>query len=171
MIFTSTAREDVNRNTDPEPWACYEQSPVGSGTPSNRHDHEHEGYVYWEPRPEFDTVRPDDPKPWFYALLGRAREGFTPARSAVQETGGFVYQPRPGYRAPQNPILVAFREKVAERGEHPYWGDTYDSFMDWLDYEHDFGPTEGSVCHGYLPAHIEHARKVLTRLVNIYKED
>jgi hypothetical protein len=38
-----------------------------------------------------------DPEPWVYGLLGGAREGFTPARSAQQETGGFVWDPRPQY--------------------------------------------------------------------------
>ena len=136
--FTSTAREDVNRSV---------------GWPPN----------FAAPVSVTDTVRPEDPEPWV------SSNGF---RHEVQAwhpiSGSDFYDPRPGYRAPQNPILVAFREKVAERGEHPYWGDTYDSFMDWLDYEHDFGPTEGSVCHGYLPAHIEHARKVLTRLAAVF---
>lgn len=38
-----------------------------------------------------------DPWPWVYALLGPASGGFTPARSAIQETGGFVFDPQPGF--------------------------------------------------------------------------
>lgn len=34
-----------------------------------------------------------DPLPWCYGLLGAA----FPARSATQETGGFGFDPRPGY--------------------------------------------------------------------------
>jgi hypothetical protein len=38
-----------------------------------------------------------DPEPWVYGLLGGAKEGFKPARSAQQETGGFVFAPRSGF--------------------------------------------------------------------------
>lgn len=40
---------------------------------------------------------PLDPEPWVYGLLGGPTENFTPARSAIQETGGFGFDPREGY--------------------------------------------------------------------------
>lgn len=49
-------------------------------------------------RTDWERVTPNiDPKPWVYALLGPAKEGFTPARAAEQITGGFAFDPRPEY--------------------------------------------------------------------------
>lgn len=36
---------------DPEPWACYQ---AGATAPWARHAEEHEGYVYFEPRPGYE---------------------------------------------------------------------------------------------------------------------
>lgn len=125
-IFTSTARENVNR-TDYYAPDAFEAWPV-------------------------DTVRPEDPEPWKDDFGGRYA-----SISDIPDRYSAIFDPRPGYRAPQNPVLVAFRidcadpsETIAEVAEW-YLLDLYDS--------------------GNLPDHIDHARKVLTRLANAYKED
>lgn len=135
-IFTSTAREDVNR-TDYYAPDAFEAWPV-------------------------DTVRPEDPEPFYVARRGDGMDG-TPYRTAAPEG---VLAPRPGYRAPQNPILAAFRADNPAHGMEA--GSTVIDlarvYLNGLD-DGDFDRTEGT-----LPEHIDHARKVLTRLANIYKE-
>jgi len=134
MQFTSTAREDVNRNV---------------GWPPN----------FAAPVSVTDTVRPEDPKPWV------SSNGY---RHEVQAwhpiSGSDFYDPRPGYRAPQNPILVAFRGRLR-----------YQSMVNpvssarlaevWLS---DLPRYGGGEHVGDLPEHIEHARKVLTRLAAVF---
>ena len=60
-----------------------------------------------------------------------------------------------------NPILADFRERIEKAAEHPYWGDNWDATMDYLDFASDF-PRQAND----KPEHVNHARKVLTRLAN-----
>lgn len=105
---------------------------------------------YGDPHPyrlDLGAVRPEDPRPW------------------VSHAGRFVnyksdmvvwprsFDPRPEYRAPANPILVAFR---ANRDA----GSSVEARHVLRDFYHfviDEAPDA-------LPEHIEHARKVLSRL-------
>lgn len=60
-----------------------------------------------------------------------------------------------------NPIIRQFRYEANHRKEHPYWGDTYDSFTEWLDH----ATQEDFYCkkHGYTDAQIQQARLILHR--------
>lgn len=137
MQFTSTAREDVNR-------AVTLRHGLDRGKPMTwREACQHPSMFDQENSIDaivrivdgkieyIDTVRPEDPTGYF--------------------------EPRPGYRAPQNPILAALRADCGDPSE------TVAEVAEWylLDLD-DSGNT---------PEHIDHARKVLTRLANVYKED
>lgn len=122
-IFTSTAREDVNR-TDYYAPDAFEAWPV-------------------------DTVRPEDPEPWKDDFGDRYA-----SISDVPDRYSAIYDPRPGYRPQQNPILAYARQRRAE-------GESFATIL----WRVNNGGTSGTI------AQIEHARKVLTRLANIYKED
>lgn len=39
------------KTLDPLPWSCW---PQGDSTNELRHDRQHEGYVVFEPRPEYE---------------------------------------------------------------------------------------------------------------------
>lgn len=110
MIFTSTAREDVNR------------SIFYDGTGDMR------GSAY------IDTVRPA------------------------------LYEPRPGYRAPQNLILAYFRHRRDGAGfDLDYFIDALRQVQATGDRQLArvmFDPHES----GYLPEHADHALRVLERL-------
>lgn len=70
------------------------------------------------------------------------------------------YDPRPGYRAPQNPILAAFREQTEQQKfEGGFCGHGIEAAY-WLQY----GEDDPEVWAPYAPEHIKHARRVLTRL-------
>lgn len=84
----------------------------------------------------------------------------------------YIYRPRPEFDHVQhnapNPILVEFRDNVARRGEDPYWGDTWDSTMDWLDQAQQSDTS--CIEMGVTTAHINHAQRVLKRLANMKEE-
>ena len=69
----------------------------------------------------------------------------------------FTSTAREGARPDPNPILVAFRIDCADPSE------TVAEVAEWYLLDLD-------EC-GNLPEHIDHARKVLTRIMNIHKED
>ncbi|WP_217181582.1 hypothetical protein [Streptomyces sp. AC495_CC817] len=72
-----------------------------------------------------------------------------------------------------NPILAAFRARIAMTGEHPYWGDNWDATMDYLDFAMDYLDFAIDFPHKVQddPDHVDHARRVLSRLANFAKED
>lgn len=61
----------------------------------------------------------------------------------------------------RNPVLEHFRYEVKRRKEHPYWGDTYDSFSEWLDHACE----DDAYCkkQGYKDSQLRHASLVLLR--------
>lgn len=96
-----------------------------------------------------------DPEPWKDDFGGRYA-----SISDVPDRYSAIFDPRPGYRAPQNPILVALREGT-EWDDLPMRTRVRDQLDVLLNEPYMFDAT---------PAQIEHARKVLTRLANVYKE-
>lgn len=60
-----------------------------------------------------------------------------------------------------NPIIQDFKYKAKSRNEHPYWGDTYDSFTEWLDHATE----KDAYCkkHRYNNAQIRKAKLILQR--------
>ena len=62
----------------------------------------------------------------------------------------------------RNPILVKFRECIEKTGEHPHWGDSWDTVMEYLDFADDFPRLTNAD-----PEHVTHARKVLNRLASL----
>ena len=70
----------------------------------------------------------------------------------------FLYEPRPEYDNNPNPILLAFREDVEDAR-----GDDSGIVEEWLAHLQD---AEYHLNHP--EEEVDHARKVLTKLVNVY---
>jgi len=75
----------------------------------------------------------------------------------------YRYLPRPEFDVPDNPILARFRERIEETWEHPYWGDAWDSTMDYIGFASDFPYRVKETS-----AEIDHARRVLSKLAAAY---
>lgn len=130
-----------------------------------------------------------DPYPWRVEVIDRtdmdlraARDGerlSDPAWTAFWDasTERLVFDPRPEYARPEyarpepNPILVAFRQETDRTvAQASYWADSLTRYRgdepwsagDYMD------ALEDVLDAGCTPAQIEDARKVLTRLVNVY---
>lgn len=105
-------------------------------------------------------VRPEDPKPWDGntappAFPDENRFEYEVGLELVFNDIALGYDPRPGHRAPQNPILADFRSAVSDprnKGMSPSevalaWTQEPGHFMNYD-----------------VPEHVEHAWKVLTGL-------
>lgn len=148
MIFTSKRPEDF----DPEPW----RHPESEGrSPFNVHDR----WVY-VPRPHFQPTR--DPEPWHQSWPGLR------CSSAPQE--GWGWEPRPEFTTPSNPILIEVRSAASS-----LWDSSPTTEAElWLNAIDDtnhpsgiraFAQGDRDFVLACTPEQIEHARKVLTRLV------
>lgn len=116
---------------------------------------------YYERGSIYGPVRAED-KPWLFP--DGCRFPYPNVRDGNIEHVGATYDPRPGFRPPPNPILVAFREEV-HRQREANWLSLVALARLWLD------RNEGA--DDAFPEHVEHARLVLgrlTRLANVYKE-
>jgi hypothetical protein len=156
-MIRSTTDEMLAARFDPEPYV---------DATGRRYAHPSEFAVgTLDPRPEFIPSR--DPEPWvdpdFYGSpyrIARVFSGTTP--------GVWRWSPRPEYARPEpNPILVDFRANETRQATGTaklarLWLSVLSDGRDW---ERHTGNRATS------PTQIEHARKVLTRLVNVYKED
>lgn len=149
-IFRSTTDEMLAARFDPEPWVDPDGTRHVTGGWSSA----------YAPRPEFIPSR--DPEPYISTRGTRTS-------MALEGDKFWRWSPRPEYaRSEPNPILADFRNSVK--------GDAASLARNWLGLmEEDPDMSEYVVwapIRNPLPEHIEHARKVLTRLVSIYsKED
>lgn len=106
----------------------------------------------------------NDPKPWRYDLLGMIPPDKR-ARESEQVTGGFAYVPRPEYDNNPNPILENFRRTVNRISKglvHIQQAEDHLAITLNIVESSVFQFTEETL------SHVDHARKVLTRLANIY---
>lgn len=166
MQFRSTTDEMLAARFDPESWVTED----GKRQATSEVPYRLGGRTYadYAPRPEFIPSR--DPEPWvdpdFYGSpyrIARVFSGTTP--------GVWRWSPRPEYARPEpNPILVAIR-RAYSGGVNG--ATAASSVAEWVSGEMVDGDPESLIFYPEVkcdPAYIEHARKVLARLVNIYKE-
>lgn len=99
-----------------------------------------------------------DPLPYVYY------DGLRLSQPLIRTIGMADYAPRPEFNVPDNPILVAFRRSHEGGGSR--------SWPDLRTWNKSIVTDNGGFwsCH-YKPAHIEHARRVLEKLSNVYRED
>jgi len=98
-----------------------------------------------------------DPEPYLWESGGRTD---APSRWGGSRNGR--YRPRRKFDMPDNPILVSYRHDIASRGDDAYWGDSWDSYVMWL----DLARASDQYCQerGFTQAMLDHARRVLAKL-------
>lgn len=109
-----------------------------------------------------------DPRP--LSTLGTGRR----VRVGSEYAGETVLNPRPEYDHPQhnepNRLLVDFRAIDAGRGEYARWLLDIDENPAFWELQPGHGLLWG-VMVGYEAAHIDHARRVLTRLARFTEQE
>lgn len=137
-------------NSDPEPWVC----EFGCNHVTDPGDGR------YQPRPEFEPTR--DPQPWRCgAIIGATREEV----AAEFWPGAPVeYAPdRERFDTPVNPILVEVRLNSLTP-EYDGWTPAVAASY-YL--EEVLPDEEHNRLRGWTPEHVDHARRVLTRLIRM----
>lgn len=169
MQFRSTTDEMLAARFDPEPWL----NRAGEHDSLQPGEKRPNGWVYL---PRVECIPSRDPFAWEVVRKdGSAYRVTAPLGSYMRHwnTAEVRFAPRPEYARPEpNPILVAARNDRMGKAYRTsavaqWWLDAIGQHRQGV----PFSILTDQILNRATPAQIDHARKVLTRLANVYKED
>lgn len=109
-----------------------------------------------------------DPMPWAHTACGYSWCDDFGGRFQTNNGTGNEFSPRPEFDHAQhnepNPVLTAFRQIDAGRGEYADWVRDFDERPEFWTRGHNGTPSRFPQ---YTPAQVAHARRVLERLASL----